>query len=92
MASSTGFILGVGLLAQKGLVGQAASAVGKFVLAAFEVVSVVATKTHVPSKVLGALSDEILEVVEFTSGAVTKVGLLGKLTSAPRVPVRTEEA
>lgn len=63
----------MGLLAQGGAVGRVATNVGRLTLGAFDVLQVVATKTDVPSKVVGTVSNEILEVVELTSGAVTKV-------------------
>ena len=63
----------MGLLGQEGEVGKATSKVGKFALGAFDVVSVVATSTDVPAKVAETVGEEFLEVVEFASGAVTKV-------------------
>lgn len=63
----------MGLLAQDGGVGAATTKLGEFVLAAFEVVGTVVVTSGVPGKVAGTVGEEILEVVEFTSGAVTKV-------------------
>ncbi|CAB1121192.1 unnamed protein product [Ectocarpus sp. CCAP 1310/34] len=69
-----GCLAAVGLLAQEGTIGQTTAKVGEFALGAFEVVSTVATSTNVPAKVASSVGEEFLEVVEFTSGAVTKVG------------------
>lgn len=66
----------VGLLAQEGVVGRAASTVGELTLAAFDVTKAVVSSTDVPSKVVGSVTDELMEVVEFTSFAVNKVLLM----------------
>lgn len=61
------------MLAQDGAVGKATREVGRFALGAFDVITVLAKTTDVPVKVAETVGEEFLEVVEFTSGAVTKV-------------------
>lgn len=61
------------MLAQEGEVGDLTTKVGKFALGAFDVMGVVAKSTDVPAKVAETVGEEFLEVIEFTSGAVTKV-------------------
>lgn len=61
-------------MAQEGTIGQSAAKFGEFALGAFEVVSTVAASTDVPAKMASSVGEEFLEVVEFTSGAMTKVG------------------
>lgn len=70
---TTGCLAAVGLLAQEGEVGENTVKVGRFALGAFDVASTVAASSDVPAKVAGTVGEEFLEVVEFTSGAVTKV-------------------
>ncbi|CAM9829034.1 unnamed protein product, partial [Scytosiphon promiscuus] len=82
----SGGLAAVGLLAQEGGVGEATAKLGEFVLAAFEVLGTVVASSDVPGKVAGTVGEEILEVVEFTSGAVTK----GYLDSLPPPDERYE--
>lgn len=70
------------MLAQEGVAGRAASTVGDLTLAAFDVVRAVAVSSGAPSKVVGAVSDELMEAVEMTSFAVNKVGSWSHLTCA----------
>ncbi|CAM9806233.1 unnamed protein product, partial [Ectocarpus sp. 12 AP-2014] len=79
-----GCLAAVGLLAQEGTIGQTTAKVGEFAFGAFEVVSTVAASTNVPAKVASSVGEEFLEVVEFTSGAVTK----GYMDSLPEPVVR----
>lgn len=77
----SGCVLAVGMLAQEGVAGRVASTVGDLTLTAFDVAKTVAVSSGAPSKVVGAVSDELLEVVEMTSFAVNKVRLCSHLTS-----------
>lgn len=65
--------MSVGLLAQKGAVGKFTAILGEFALGAFEVIGLVVKSSPIPAKVVGTVSEELLEAVELTSGAVTKV-------------------
>ncbi|CAM9539834.1 unnamed protein product [Discosporangium mesarthrocarpum] len=67
-----GGVAGIGALSQKGVVGDATRAVGGLTLAAAKLFSNVAAETNVASKVVGTVGEELLDVIELTSSAVTK--------------------